>query len=467
MKKILLALIVLLAFVLRLYRIDAPLADWHSWRQADTSAVSRNFVKTGFDLLHPRFDDISNAPSKMENPQGYRFVEFPIYNAIQAALYKTFSVFNLEVWGRLTSILFSLGSLIFLYLIVEKYLGINIALLASFFFAVLPFNIYYSRTILPEAMMLFASLGMILFWDYKLFFIFFAALSFLLKPFTLVLLLPIAYLYWQKWQFNYLKWGVLVFSCFVALLPFIAWRWWMSHFPEGIPQSAWLFNEAGIRFKGAWFYWLFAERVGKLILGYWGLILFGLGLVAKPTKKEGLFFLSWLGAILVYFIIIAGGNVQHDYYQVLAIPIICVFLAKGVHFLLTAPTQFVSRVTCYVLLVTCILFMLAFSWYYIRDFFNINNPVIVEVGKVVDKLVPKDTKIIAPYSGDTAFLYQTNRRGWPIGVEIEKMASLGAQYYVNINFGPETDWVEKNYCVIQKTPRWIIADLTRKCEYKP
>ena len=240
----------------------------------------------------------------------------------------------------------------------------------------------------------------------------------------------------------------------------------MGHFPEGIPQSAWLFNEAGIRFKGAWFYWLFAERVGKLILGYWGLIFFGLGLVAKTTKKEGLFFLSWLGAILVYFIIIAGGNIQHDYYQVLAIPIICVFLAKGANFLLTTPSKIFNKAACCLLFTVCCLFMLAFSWYYVRDFFNINNPVIVEAGKVVDKLVPKDAKIIAPYGGDTAFLYQTNRRGWPIGVEIEKMASLGAQYYVNINFGPETDWIEKNYCVIQKTSKWIIADLTRKCEYK-
>ena len=475
MKKIFLALIVLLAFVLRLYRIDAPLADWHSWRQADTSAVSRNFVKMGFDLLHPRFDDISNAPSKMENPQGYRFVEFPIYNAIQAALAKTFSVFNLEVWGRLTSILFSLGSLIFLYFIAKKYLGIKIALLSSFFFAVLPFNIYYSRTILPEAMMLFASLGMIYFFSvyldnlspaYCLLSTLFAALSFLLKPFTLVLLLPIAYLGWVKWRFNKLNWLTFFLSCSLALLPFLFWRWWMGHFPEGIPQSAWLFNEGGIRFKGAWFYWLFAERVGKLILGYWGLILFGLGLIVKPTKKEGLFFLSWLGAILVYFIIIAGGNVQHDYYQVLAIPIICIFLAKGGGFLLSAPKLFFNRFLCCLLFVVCCLFMLAFSWYYVRDFFNINNPVIVEVGKVVDKLVPKDTKIIAPYGGDTAFLYQTNRRGWPIGVEIEKMASLGAQYYVNINFGPETDWIERNYCVIQKTSKWIIADLTRKCEYK-
>ena len=297
MKKARLLLIILLAFVLRLYRINAPLADWHSWRQADTSAVSRNFIKRGFDLLHPRFDDLSNVPSGLENPEGYRFVEFPFYNALQAFFYRTFPFFGLEVWGRLISIFFSLGSLIFLYLIVKKYLGERVALLSAFFFAILPFNIYYSRVTLPEPMMLMTSLGMVYFFDKWinqassiLLAVIFAALSFLLKPFTLVFLLPIAYLGWRRWQFNKLKWFFLFLCFFVSLLPPAWWRWWMNHFPEGIPVYEWLFNEAGIRFKGAFFYWIFAERIGKLILGYWGLILLGLGLAIKPNKKEGWFF---------------------------------------------------------------------------------------------------------------------------------------------------------------------------------
>jgi len=475
MKKILLLLIILLAFGLRLYRINAPLADWHSWRQADTSAVSRNFVNQGFDLLRPRFDDLSNvATNKYENPEGYRFVEFPIYNLFQAGAFKIWPVVSLEVWGRLVSIFFSLGSLIWLYLIVKKFLDEKTALLAAFFFAVLPFNIYYSRVILPEPMMLFTSLGMIYFFsrwlekakslDFVLM-IFLAVLSFLLKPFTLVLILPLAFLAWQKWGFDKKKWLGLLFSFFLALLPFLGWRWWISHFPEGIPRSAWLFDTSGIRLKGAFFWWLFGERIGKLILGGWGLILLGLGMITKPSKKEGGFFLSWLAAILLYFVIVAGGNIQHDYYQILAIPILCVFLAKGASFLLTAPANYFSKWLCYLLLMTSVLFMLAFSWYQVRDFFNINNSVIVEAGQAVDRLVPQDAKVVAPYSGDTAFLYQTKRKGWPVGIEVEKMINLGAEYYVNFNFDAEVDWLSQTYCVIEKTPQWVIIDLTRKCEW--
>jgi len=465
MKKIILVLIIILAFGLRLYRLNNPVADWHSWRQADTSAVSRNFIKKGFDLLHPRFDDLSNVASGLENPEGYRFVEFPFYNLFQAGFYKIFPFLNLEIWGRLISIFFSLISLVFLYLIVKKHLSEKEALWAAFFFAVLPFNVYYSRVILPEPMMVATSLGMIYFFDKERFFLalVFAAISFLLKPYTLVFLLPVSFLAWQKWHFNWRKWFSLSLYILISLLPFLSWRWWMNHFPEGIPVYDWLFNEAGIRLKGAFFWWLFAERIGRLILGGWGLILLGLGLIVKANKKEGLFFFSWLAAIFAYFLIIAGGNVKHDYYQIMAIPIICVFLAKGAHFLTTVSREYFSRITSYVLLITSILFMLAFSWYQVRDFFNINNPVIVKAGQAADDLLPKNAKVIAPYGGDTAFLYQTNRQGWPIGIVIEDLIEKGAEYYVNVNFGPETQWVMGTWCLLQKTDDWIIVDLTKKC----
>jgi len=469
----LLFLILVLAFLVRLYRIDNPLADWHSWRQTDTSAVSRNFVKDGFSFLYPRFDDLSDVSSGLKNPEGYRFVEYPFYNFFQAGFYRLWPIFNLEIWGRLVSIFFSLGSLFFLYLIGKKYLGEIPAFLASLFFALLPFNIYYSRVVLPEPMMVFTSLAMVYFFsegiekESKLNLslgTIFALVSFLIKPFTAVYLFPIFYLAFKKWRFNYRKWFFFLAFLVFSFLPFFLWRWWINHFPEGIPSSWWLFNDNNIRFKPAFFYWLFAERLGKLILGYWGLILFGLGLIVKISKKEGFFFFWWLAGILAYFVIIAGGNIRHDYYQALAVPLICFFLAKGSYFLLNTPKNMVSQFGARVLLVVSFSFTLAFSWYYVRDYFNINNFKIIEAGKAVDRLLPPEAKVVAPYSGDTAFLYQTNRKGWPIGIQIEKMIDSGVDYYVNINFGPETDWLEAVYCPLEKTPDWVIIDLTKKCE---
>ncbi|TSC64008.1 MAG: PMT family glycosyltransferase, 4-amino-4-deoxy-L-arabinose transferase, partial [Microgenomates group bacterium Gr01-1014_93] len=110
--------IILLAFGLwvRLYKIDAPIADWHSWRQADTAAVTRNFINKGFTPLSPKGDDMSTVSEVgIANLNRFRFVEFPIYNI---AVYPFYLILGLnEMYHRLVSVLFSLGSIVFLYLL--------------------------------------------------------------------------------------------------------------------------------------------------------------------------------------------------------------------------------------------------------------------------------------------------------------------------------------------------------------
>jgi len=475
-EKVVLFLIIIIAFSVRLWRIDTPLADWHSWRQADTSAVSRNFVKNGIDLLHPRFDDLSNVASGVDNPEGWRFVEFPVYNALQALTFKSFGFFSLEVWGRLVSIFFSLGSLVFIYFLVRKYLGGLTALFSVFFFAFLPYSIYYSRVILPEPATVFAGLGMLFCWDqfvtekrfkrkvaFGLSGLLFGSLAFLLKPYVGVYLLPLAATaiktYGLKLK-NYLLLGVLIL---LTLVPFYLWRSWMSQYPEGIPAFDWLFNENGIRFSPYFFYWIFAKRLGELILGFWGASLLVLGLVYRK-EKEGAFFYLFLAGILAYFWILAGGNVKHDYYQILSLPVVAVFLGKGAEFLFNAPSKNINRFISRIILLVVIVFSLGFSWFQIKNYFNINNEAMVLAGKRADQILPLNAKVIAPYGGDTAFLYQTNRQGWPVGIEIEKMVEKGAQFYINTNVtDAEVDFVKQKYCLLEETDQCVIVDLTKSC----
>ena len=85
---LILGILLALGFLVRLYKIDNPIADWHSWRQADTSAVTRNFIKYGVDIFYPRYDDFTDVSGRgLWNPEGYRFVEFPIFNLIHYSLY--------------------------------------------------------------------------------------------------------------------------------------------------------------------------------------------------------------------------------------------------------------------------------------------------------------------------------------------------------------------------------------------
>lgn len=485
MKKIeffLIAFILILGFTVRLYRFDGPIADWHSWRQADTSAVSRNFIKYGFDLLHPRFDDLSNVASEKDNPNGYRFVEFPIYNAAQAGLFKIFGIFTIEQWGRLVTIFSSVLSSLFLYLLVKKYAGILPGILSAFFYSFLPFNVYFGRTILPDPSMVMAILGGIYFFDrwieesskskikiknylFLLSSIIFTAAAFLLKPYALFFTLPMIYLAIVNFKFKlFLRWELFIFVI-LALAPLIFWRNWMQQYPEGIPGNAWLFNKGNIRFKGAFFRWLFADRVGRLILGYWGLPLFALGFLTK-IKKSGMsngLFLSFLLSSLLYMFVIARGNVQHDYYQILIIPTLVIYLALGSSFLLKISGENFSKTSSYLVFTVCTVFMFTFGWYFARDFFNINNPSIVTAGQAIDKILPPDAKIIANYEGDTSFLYQTKRRGWAsFQKSIPEMVQLGAEYLVLVNPNEGDFGWGNTYKTVASDKTYVIFNLREK-----
>ncbi len=445
MKKIeTLILILILAggFLVRFYHFSSPVGDWHSWRQSDTSAVSRNFVKFGFDILHPRFDDLSNGVSLIDNPQGYRFVEFPIYNIFQAGLFQTFSKFTIEEWGRLVTIFSSLSAVVFLYLLLKKHVSGRAGLAGAFFYAFVPYNIYFSRTILPDPLMIAFFLGGLFFFDqyldakaasskytYYLLAIILTASALLIKPFVVFFFLAYLYLIFMKRGLSgFKKLDVWLFFI-ISILPFILWRVWMQQFPEGIPQSNWLFNGTGIRFKGAWFRWIFAERIAREMLGFWGLAFVVLGMIVKPGKREKLFFLTFIISSLAYLTVFATGNVQHDYYQILIVPTLAIFFAKGIDWALSLARGSIHYLTIAAVIIGTTLFMLMFGWFVVRDFYSIQHPSIIEAGQAVDMLTPKDAKVIAPYNGDTTFLYFTKRQGWPVFERtLKEFKKAGASY---------------------------------------
>ena len=212
-------LIFIAALAVRLYKIDSPIADWHSWRQADTSSVTRVFEQEGINLFIPRYQDISNIPSGLENPEGYRMVEFPLYNLAHLGVFKLGNL-DLETSGRLTSVILSLISLTLIYLIALKLSGKKTAIYSSIFFALMPFNIFYSRVVLPEPLMItlfLTSFYLLLKEKIPLGFLFFG-LALLVKPYAIFFSLPFLLLLKKD---NFKK---FIFFGILSIVPFILWR---------------------------------------------------------------------------------------------------------------------------------------------------------------------------------------------------------------------------------------------------
>jgi len=465
-----LIIILLLAFLLRLYRINNPVLDWHSFRQADTASVTREYLKHGIDLLHPKYDDLSNIQSGFDNPEGWRMVEFPILNAFSALIIAIIPKANEVLVGRLISVSLSLVSISALYLLVKDISNQRVAIWSALMMAVLPYSIYYSRVILPEPAMLsslLVSLWTFNRWlknrswqDYGLSLLA-LMLSLLLKPYVIFMAPVYLALGFSQQGKKFFKNFPMYIYPLLAVTPLFGWRKWIEQFPEGIPASDWLLNGNGIRFRPAWFRWLFYERLTKMFVGWTGLVLC-LPVVFKPYKlKEVAIYGSWWLGSLIYLSVFASGNVQHDYYQVLLVPIVSITLGVGIVKLMDFLSRKINPTWAKIMIGLILTSSLSLAWLQIRGFFNINRWEYQKAGQAVDQLTPPDALIIAPAMGDTQFLFQTNRRGWPIGFEIDNKIKLGAGYYISTSQDDETRLLESKFMVVKKTPDYTLIDLTK------
>jgi len=182
------------------------------------------------------------------------------------------------------------------------------------------------------------------------------------------------------------------------------------------------------------------------------LVPFVFGLIKKLRNKFNLLFnLGMLG----YLVVVATANVRHDYYQILIIPAISMSLALGSVWLWKRSK---------IILILSILVMFLVGWDRIKPFYQVNHPELMEVGKIVDQTLPKAAKIVAPYNGDTAFLYQTNRKGWPaVDDSIDGLIKRGATHYVSLDLGSlDTVNFSKRFVTLQKTDKFIILDLQKE-----
>lgn len=456
-----------LSFILRLYKIDNPVADWHSWRQADTAAVARNFVKADFNLLYPQSDSfLALNAFGLPNPNRYFINEFPFYNAIVALVYKQFGI-N-PAFARLISDFFASLGAVFLFLLARKLFNFKTALVATLYYCLNPYNIFYGRVIMPDPTFVSLSIISLYFWvswikSQRLWqgisWLIIFALALLVKPYAIFMVIPFAYWAFASQGLKVFKDWRLYLLSFLSFIPLILWRVHLANHPEASFASAWLLNGDNIRFTGAFFRWLIYDRLNRLIFATGGFVLFILGITQSYLSKNKGLIAAWLISVVAYMTIFAKGNVTHDYYQLPIMPVGAILVSLGFWYLVDLSKKPLIKLINSSIAISLILISLAFGFYEVRGFFNINRPEIVKAGQAVDRLTPQDALVIAAYDSDPAFLYQTNRYGWPDGVDIEKKVLQGATYYVSVNFDNVSAYLEEKCSTLEKTDEYIIIDL--------
>ncbi len=445
---LILGIILLIALALRLYKVDSPVADWHSWRQVDTAAVARNYTRTGIDLFNPKFDDLSSIPSGQYNPEGYRLVEFPLYNALFASLRQALPYFSLEIYGRLVTIAFSLIVISIIYYLVVKEENRIAAFTSALVFAVFPFFVYYSRVILPEM----TALGLVMM---SIFFLYLwqhskstskkrmlivlaglcASLSILVKPTAGFYFLPLGYIFLTTYKRRIFVSLLPILFFGVTIIPLFLWRNYISAHPEGIPGFTWLFTTVNtfegakvIFFRPAFFRWIFYERILLLISGGYAAAFLIVGALNNPKK----YLLHMIGlASLIYLFTFQGGNVQHDYYQTMILPAIAIFIGIGVSFFFKGGDLFLGRPLNFVVICALLAFSVGMSYEKVKDYYHVSED-LVQIGNIIQTITPPGSLLVTDRDGDTTLLYLSDRKGFPATTEpLAKLKSEhGAEYFV-------------------------------------
>ena len=435
-----------LAFILRIHKIDSPIIGMHSWRQADTAAIARNYYEYGYDFFYPQVDWGGNS-------LGYIEAEFPVYSYMVALLYKPFGVH--EFLGRLLSIIFSLISIYFLYKFVTKLLNKEIALWSCFFFAILPPNIFYSRSFQPEsALIMSLILGIYFFyqwletektWYFALSAVF-ISLACLLKIPSFYVFLPILYLAWTKnGKKVFLQWSLWLYGVLV-LVPVILWysHAYRLYLMSGLTFGIW---EYGTDKWGNWNlvfslkFWnrILFQHLAEDYLVWIGFVLLIIGFFIRRKNKQEYLFDVWILALFVYVVIVAKGNYIHLYYQLpFMIPAV-VFLGKvfARYFSWREHKKGRAWGLAISLLVMIALAAVRYQIYVKKE--NTQNSDEYKLAQIVKKKIEDGSLVIAVDFNDPTFFYLSHKKGWhafPHQLKtsfVSQRKREGARYIVGIH----------------------------------
>jgi 4-amino-4-deoxy-L-arabinose transferase-like glycosyltransferase len=436
----LILMILLVALVLRLYRIDQPLIDAFSWRQTSTAMMAENLYRQNWNILYPEVNWSGPGPN-------YRGREFQTVAYISALLY---TIFDQQDWiGRGVSIAFSLLGVFALYQLVRRIWDEERALLAAAILAVIPVSIFIDRSFLPDPAMV--ALITTSFWmvmaflqtnklRYLILACFSGSLGLLTKIPGLIIGLPIAYaaiaVILPDWKRRYRDVFLLLGAAIVVLAPVVAYYQWAIYLARTYPPyhfagwGNWIWNYGLSSWWSERFFisklshhtidWLWTAPVLLLALAGILIPLFVRSKRARegPTSEEGRntpwVFHYWILAGLIYYAIGAWELVNNPWNLHILSPAFAALAAQGT-ILVSKQVGRLLRFRKVQILHVGFVLLISSVWWKSTDFLYWSYAKdSMQVGLALQAISEPDDLVmtIAESVGDTVGTYYSRRRGW-------------------------------------------------------
>jgi 4-amino-4-deoxy-L-arabinose transferase-like glycosyltransferase len=453
--------IVLMGVIARLYGITSPLVDALQLKQAHTAMIARNLFQDGMNILCTRFDHFD----------GCYIVEFPIMHSLTALLYYVFGVH--ELLGRVVSLAFSVGAMLFLYALARRFLPVRAALAALALYAFSPTNLYVSRAFMVESSMLFFSIAAVYFFMKWLddrsgriyaAAIVCAALACLAKPTAALILVPIVVAAWTKMRWNVLRRSEMWVYLVLALAPAVLWALY------GNEVNAENMNVPG-NYMGIWtsyfkrlgdtltaltsmnFYTKTIEYVPLSLLTPLGFVGMIAGCFFIPSADARKILVSWLAVTLCYLFVFADVSSSHPYHHLLLLPVASILFGFAAERVMQGREALVRRMfksyssaivsaTILILVIACYFVGYIKFFSYMYDVSS-RMPHVLEIADVVRKNTDDDAIILLnqPHVLPAVLGYYSKRQDRWFKIKTDKQAidelenqrTKGATTYVAID----------------------------------
>ena len=294
--------------------LRAPLLDYHSHRQVNTASIARNYWRDNRPLLRPRID--------WEGPEDrLAATEFPVEMWLHGKLWPLFGLG--ESWGRVLSAAASALTALLLFLLFEREFGTEAGFCGAALFTVLPVEVYFGRTVQPEAAALLGFVAALYFWDRSLepsrpagpwlAAVISAFLAAGLKlPYAHVLI-PLAALSWRRLGRAALTDARTWAAGLLAMGGVLAWYVYASHGAFVVPTHSDEFMKLlGYERTPYFIEFLAVSRFPELIATYGGLVFFFFGAREVLARREP-FWLAWFLGSFVHLIALGAYGHIHEY----------------------------------------------------------------------------------------------------------------------------------------------------------
>lgn len=401
--------ILVLGITVRLKDFNILPIDAHPMRQTDTECVAYSMAIGKSTFLKPK----NCLIRPVSNTEGYFFLEMPFYELLIAASYKVFGIYPFA--ARLVNLfLYLIGSLA-LFGFMSKWWNKNTALFSVMAFSFIPGSIFFvGHAIHPDAMAVsFILVSMFFGWEYRekskiinlLMSGLFLGISVASRPFGLICLPVLGYfLYLRKSKFR-----DYVIILFLSLFLYGCWRWWISYLKIDISWENWVMNGREklfhfVTLKNLIWKNVIGETMGKVVS-----VLAGFGLLVCCLKKDKRIIplILWIVGVMVYWLIVPDGNITHQYYADIYIPLVAILAGIGLNFIFSK-MKFISLL----LVVGLVYNGIRTSNYHFNDRGKLND---VVIAKEIENFIPNDKKIIYLAKDNSIPLSLSHRQGWMLG----------------------------------------------------